>query len=430
MARIFEIRDPVHGFVTLTDWERDIVNHPAFQRLRRIRQLSMTDMVYPGAMHTRFEHSLGVMHVATRMFDSLVERERGFLEGEPLKFTAEGLRRDRVIVRLAALLHDCGHAPFSHAAEDLMPENPQTGKPFKHEHFSSAIIRVLLKDVIESHPGNQNLEIKADDVAQLIDEDKASLGRRTLWKHLISSQLDADRSDYLLRDSHHAGVAYGHYDLDRLITTLRVGLSEDSGTPLITIDKSGQHVAEALIIARYMMFTQVYFQKTRRIYDIHLRDAVKNIFNGDKFPAPTSPENLNAYLDWDDWRVMGFMKNGQGGDAGRKILDRDHDRMICATEENPSLDAILRLKEAQAHLQDKGITTIIDCAKAEWYKNANEIRILVDDQTKKTAELSSRSNAVKGLIKSEQWRLYVPTCERGKADSILKSKKLNRKGRR
>ncbi len=76
MAKLYEIRDPIHGFVTLNDWERDIVNHSAFQRLRRIRQLSMTDMVYPGAMHTRFEHSLGVMHVATRMFDSLNRKGR------------------------------------------------------------------------------------------------------------------------------------------------------------------------------------------------------------------------------------------------------------------------------------------------------------------------------------------------------------------
>jgi HD superfamily phosphohydrolase len=82
MAKQYEIRDPIHGFVTLNEWERDIINLPAFQRLRRIRQLSLTDMVYPGAMHTRFEHSLGVMHVVTRMFDSLVTRERDFLKSE------------------------------------------------------------------------------------------------------------------------------------------------------------------------------------------------------------------------------------------------------------------------------------------------------------------------------------------------------------
>ena len=420
MSKSFEIRDPVHGFVALNEWEWDIINHPAFQRLRRIRQLSMTDMVYPGAMHTRFEHSLGVMLVATRMFDSLVEREREFLKGDTLGFTDEGLRRDRVIVRLAALLHDCGHAPFSHAAEDLMPENPQTKRPFKHEHFSSAIIRTLFKDVIEGHKENQNLEIKADSVAQLIDEDKSlSLGRRALWKHLISSQLDADRSDYLLRDSHHAGVAYGHYDLDRLIATLRIGISDDSGTPLITIDKSGLHVAEALIIARYMMFTQVYFQKTRRIYDIHLREAVKNIFSDDKFPAPVSSENLNAYLEWDDWRIMGCLKNGKGDDAGRKILERDHDRMVWATEENPAPDDIQKFEAAKNRLLDEGITATVDCAKADWYKHENEIRIRINDQAKKTVDLSSRSNAVKGLMKCEQWRLYVPSREREKASRTL-----------
>jgi len=146
MAKLYEIRDPIHGFVTLSEWEWDIINHSAFQRLRRIRQLSMTDMVYPGAMHTRFEHSLGVMYVATRMFDSLVEREGEFLKGESLGFTDEGLRRDRVIVRLAALLHDCGHAPFSHAAENLMPENTQAGR------FSIAITTAWFGRRTRIHP--------------------------------------------------------------------------------------------------------------------------------------------------------------------------------------------------------------------------------------------------------------------------------------
>ncbi|MFA7173828.1 MAG: HD domain-containing protein [Kiritimatiellia bacterium] len=297
MAKLYEIRDPIHGFITLDEWERDIINHSAFQRLRRIRQLSMTDMVYPGAMHTRFEHSLGVMHVATRMFDSLVKREKDILKGESLNFTEEGLKRDRIIVRLAALLHDCGHAPFSHAAEDLMPINPKTNKPFKHEHYSAAIVRTLFKDVIDDHKANENYDISTEDIAQLIDEDKTvSLGRRALWKSLISSQLDADRSDYLLRDSHHAGVAYGQYDLNRLIVTLRIGVSAEDENPCITIDESGLHVAEALIIARYMMFTQVYFQKTRRIYDLHLQESLRNIFNGDKFQPPVSKESLEAYL--------------------------------------------------------------------------------------------------------------------------------------
>ena len=112
MAGPFEIRDPIHGFIELDDWERDIVNDPVFQRLRRIRQLGLTDMVYPGATHSRFEHSLGVMHIATRMFDAIVSRRRDFLEAT-YNYDDVGLARDRRILRLAALLHDVGHAPFS-----------------------------------------------------------------------------------------------------------------------------------------------------------------------------------------------------------------------------------------------------------------------------------------------------------------------------
>lgn len=422
--KLYEIRDPVHGFVTLNDWERDIINHPAFQRLRRIRQLSMTDMVYPGAMHTRFEHSLGVMHVVTRMFDSIVDREKSFLTSDAVGFDEAGLTRDRVIVRLAALLHDCGHAPFSHAAEDLMPKKAD-GKPFVHEHFSAAIIRVLFKEVIENHPSNRNHDIKAEDVARFIDEDKTvSLGRRSLWKSLISSQLDADRSDYLLRDSHHAGVTYGHYDLNRLVVTLRLGVSSEDETPCITIDESGIHVAEALIIARYMMFTQVYFQKTRRIYDLHLQDAMRNIFNGGKFPTPDTKKNLLEYQQWDDWRVMGLLKDGKGGESGQKILNRNHDRNIESTSENPSEVEIREFEDKKALLKAEISETILDCAKANWYKvKGNEIGILTDKVNRHFVELSKKSNVVKGLMACEQMRLYVPSSRVSDAKRVLAKRK-------
>src|SRR3954462_9190934 len=110
--RIYEIRCPVHGFISIDDWEREIINHRIFQRLRRIRQLAWTDQVYPGAMHTRFEHSLGVLHVATRLYESVVSRSREILHSE-LAYTDEGLQREKILVRLTALLHDVGHPPFS-----------------------------------------------------------------------------------------------------------------------------------------------------------------------------------------------------------------------------------------------------------------------------------------------------------------------------
>ena len=112
--RQFDIRCPIHGFVKLSAWEREIINQPAYQRLRRIRQLAWTDYVYPGAMHTRFEHSLGVMHVATLLYDAIGRNSKEVLEQE-YSFKQDDFRRNEQLVRLAALLHDLGHSPFSHA---------------------------------------------------------------------------------------------------------------------------------------------------------------------------------------------------------------------------------------------------------------------------------------------------------------------------
>lgn len=114
---MYYIRDPIHGFIDINEWEKTIINQPEFQRLRRIKQLSLSDMVYPATNHTRFEHSLGVMHVATQMFDNIVKNEMDFLKNK-LNYTESGLERERILIRLAGLLHDIGHPPFSHAAEE------------------------------------------------------------------------------------------------------------------------------------------------------------------------------------------------------------------------------------------------------------------------------------------------------------------------
>jgi uncharacterized protein len=378
-------------------------------------------MVYPGATHSRFEHSLGVMHVATRMFDALVKHDDDLLRSTDIGFNEDGLRRDRLIVRLAALLHDCGHAPFSHAAESLMPAKPETGKPYKHEDYSVAIIRSQFRDVIDHHRDNRNHGITAEDVAALISEERTvSLGRRALWKSIISGQMDADRSDYLLRDSHHAGVAYGHYDLDRLIATLRIAMREDTGTPLIAIDKSGFHTAEAIVIARYMMFTQVYFQKTRRIYDEHLRAALAEILPGNKFPLPDRPETLSQYCDWDDWKVAGCLKAGQGGEPGRKILNRTHDRMVFETPESPDAAGIERFVAAKRRLQEAHLECFADepSRATHWYRSDNEIPIR-GPNGRLMGNLSALSGAIRGLMTYNQLRLYVPETQRRQAEDLV-----------
>src|SRR5262249_5542250 len=152
--KIFEVRCPIHGFIKLNELEWDIVNSSPFQRLRRIRQLGWTDYVYPGAMHTRFEHSLGVCHTATRIFETIAEKDGDGLQSE-YSFTEAGIERQRQIIRLGALLHDLGHGPFSHAAEELLPAK-SADERYSHEDYSSAIADQCLKDMIENHPLNKN----------------------------------------------------------------------------------------------------------------------------------------------------------------------------------------------------------------------------------------------------------------------------------
>jgi HD superfamily phosphohydrolase len=423
--------------VALNDWERDIVNQPVFQRLRRIRQLSMTDMVYPGATHTRFEHSLGVMHVATRMFDHICVTRGDFLKAA-LDFDDHGLARDRVLLRLASLLHDLGHAPFSHAAEDLMGTDPDTHRHYKHEDYSAAAVRYLMRDVIESHPANQNYHITAGEIADFLSGD-SSPGRSLIWRSLISGQLDADRADYLLRDSHHIGVAYGHYDLARLISTLTVALDPETGSAVPAVEEGGEHAAEALIIARYMMFTQVYFHHTRRAYDYHAVQAIKHLLLSDAgnnagaaagtFSPPTSKETVDEYLRWDDWRVLGMVSEGKAGEHGSILMHRQHYRSVFQTPEVPSPGDLEFVAEAQERLGNR--VGFVDQASSSWYKFEDaDIPLLLrpGQGDEELTRLSSRSSVVGGLKPVQRTRVYVPLSERDEARELITDMRKEREG--
>jgi len=422
VTKTYEIRDAIYGFIELNDWEREIINHPVFQRLRRIRQLSLTDMVYPGAMHTRFEHSLGVMHIATKMFNQIVKCRDDFLKSE-LSFTKAGLERDRIILRLSLLLHDIGHGPFSHAAEDLMDKDNNTNKLYKHENYSAAAALFLMKDVIENHPLNQNYYIKAEDIADFLNG-SSRLKRCLLWRNLLTSQLDADRADYLLRDSHHIGVAYGNYDLNRLLVTLTVAVDPETNSAVLAIEEGGEHTAEALIIARYMMFTQVYFQHTRRAYDYHIAKTIKHLLqtqeNKTTFPSPKTKKNVEEYFKWDDWYVLGMIQKEMGGENGEIIRNRKHHRCIYQTPESPNASD---LEEAEEILKKLGnIVNFIDTAESSWYKpGEKDIPILLrpGKQNEKLIPLSHLSTVVSGLKAISRRRIYVPQKMQKKARKII-----------
>jgi len=400
----FEVRDPIYGFVTFNEWERDIINHWAFQRLRRIRQLGLTEMVYPGAAHTRFEHSLGVMHLATRMFDIVVEIGGSILK-DRLDYEKSGLERDRQLVRLAALLHDLGHGPFSHTSEHIMPIIPGTQKHYDHEDYTCAVIETVMKDVIEENSFNKtNFGIKARDISALLKGDVNSIGQRVFWKTLISGQLDADRGDYLIRDSHHMGVKYGVCDIDRLLATLRVGIyvEQDEERVVIGIGEDGWRVAESLVIARYHIFPQVYLHKTRRAYDVMLTHALQEILKNGSLPPPN---HIRRFLKWDDicaWRK--FEANKKRNRWCRHIIARNHIRCVM---EKP-LHEEKAVRQCAQGLGRKGIEGFVDVAKKEWYKT-KEDEIFVITEHEEAKPLSEFSRVIKTLSESESGtvRLFV-----------------------
>lgn len=409
-----KIRDVVYGFIVLDQQECAIINHPAFQRLRRIRQLSLTDMVYPGATHTRFEHSLGVMQMATDMYNCIVNNENNIsLLKSEYALDETGINRYRKIIRLAALLHDLGHAPFSHSGEDLMPLLPQKHKlykkgekkRYKHEEYTIKIIKTHFADLIENHPVNNNYNVKVDEVTALLDDDETRRNAASLlWKTLISGQLDADRADYLLRDSLHIGVNYGLYDRNRLINCMTVGRLE-SGALTLGIEEKSWHIAESLVLARYQMFSQVYFHKVRRIYDYHLYMATKEILEKRELPGGCypSPRDIDNYLLFNDWTIYAALLENSGGKHGRIIFSRAHYKCIDKTDIFPSSDDQKRFEALKGKYAGSDYY-IDDKATTSWYKLDKDIWICGE----KTLPLSQKSKIVAAMVETpQQQRFYV-----------------------
>ena len=230
------LRDPVHGYIHVdlqVVW--DVINSSWFQRLRRIRQLGGAYVVYHCAEHSRFGHSLGVYELVRRMVSEVQDISNALNE------------REKVTAMLAGLLHDIGHGPYSHAFEGVTKTS--------HEEFTCRIIEEnteitrILEDCCEG---------LSKDVADVIRHESSN----PLLSQLISSQLDADRFDYLLRDAYFTGTKYGEYDLERILRTMRV----HDGKQLV-IKESGVYAVENYIMARYHMYWQVYYHPVARSYE-------------------------------------------------------------------------------------------------------------------------------------------------------------------
>ena len=281
--------------------------------------------------------------------------------------------------------------------------NDSKPKKYNHEHYSQAGIKFLFRDIIENHPLVQKDKINVDEVLLLLGDKTATRPKRTLMvlKALISGQIDADRADYLLRDSLHLGVNYGVYDRNRLINCITL-CRDEAGDIFVAIEEGGWHVAESLVIARYQMFSQVYFHKVRRIYDFHVSKALPCVLNASElnssmFPPPTSEANLQKYLEFDDWLVYGEFKNGNGGKHGKHILDRTHYKKIAEWGGDLTAKEKNKIKKYEDKYMTQGQDCYIDRIEMrQWYKPSEDIMIC-NNKTRIVAPLSIKSQIIKTL---------------------------------
>lgn len=291
------IKDPIYGYIRLTDVEKNVVDTLAVQRLRRIRQLAGAEYVYPAANHTRFEHVVGAMYLAGIVVENL-----------PAQLSAEEMQK----VRLAALLHDVGHAPFSHLFEPLLLK--YLGR--NHEEMSTWIIaNSALADVISAQ-GFDPKELSGLAVG------KASKSKKPFLGQIISSSFDVDKMDFVVRDSYHTGAGYGSVDVFRLIYTMDV-LNGN-----LAVDVTALPTLESLILARLESFRAIYFHRACRAVQMMILKALDAAREDLQILKVKTPEE---YLEWDDYTVWSrLLQNPKSRPIMKELSERK--LLKCAYE--------------------------------------------------------------------------------------------------
>ncbi len=397
-------RDPIHQLIRIDQDDEfilDMIDTPEFQRLRRIRQLGVSWITYPGAEHSRFAHSLGVFNFVQRMLDVL---RRRYARHEVAKY----LEKNAKLVKAAALLHDIGHGPFSHMIERAFED-----KPKKHELKTAELIGDKEGTIAGILSG---AELNPEDVAALIGH----LSPHQLLIDLVTSQLDADRMDYLLRDSHATGVQYGVYDAEWLLNAMCIGRnpgSQNNTDPhcvwrLALDERRGERAAEQFILARAHMNEQVYFHRVTRGFEALLlnvfRLAAKAAESGG-LPAATPDVvvqyfkqkgalNREAWLHFDEPMVLASLHAwSTGGDSSdpalarlsRAFLNRDRVYSSASLHGIKTLDAPKLYDALQDTGLEKGVDWCTDDAESAVYKG-----ILYSSQSRGADEEESLAESI------------------------------------
>jgi HD superfamily phosphohydrolase len=344
------IRDSVHGDLQLDEFEVQLVDTPEMQRLRRIKQLGFTYLVYPGANHSRFEHSMGTMYLAGRLAQNLD------LDSDT-----------QTLVRVCAALHDAGHGPFSHVSEGVLETS--------HEKLTSRLIRESTLGDILSERFN-------------LMEVVGIIGGQGPLGQIISGELDVDRMDYLLRDSYYTGVAYGIIDVERLIHNMHL-----EGEHL-TLRRKGVQAAEAMLLARYFMYPSVYQHHTTRIVNAMFRRCLGHLLK-------TEVIHSDEIYRYDDADVVSAARKEKG--FIRDIIRRLDNRQLFKRVYSLKLDelddpmAVFRMDDAlnrrseQEISEDLGVEEDYILIDIPEYPTFNEVStpVSVYGATKSLGEVSN-----------------------------------------
>lgn len=389
-----EVRDPVHGSIPIDDAEREILEHPFFQRLRNIKQLGFSEYVFPGATHTRYLHSIGVMNVASLVFNSLFKEQHGKEFG-----------RLRETLRLGCLLHDIGHAPLSHSTESVMPLvsalklprafSESSDRQATHEDYT-------IKSIVDSSFTSSFKDVRAaygvhpEAVAQLVTGvclDKAyfTVGNTNyfpLMHQLVSSEMDCDRMDYLLRDSYFCGVSYGKFDLDWIIDNLKVCVENNDA--YLGISERAISTFDDFLLSRFHMFMMVYFHYRAVCLEQMLLRYFQSGWNEYAIPA-----DIEAYLEHDDPYLYKVLR-GSKNPWAQRVVRNDIPKKILETFGEDYVD---KMEALEAYFQAESID-YIKCSsrgRLSKYYSANSPQQTYPMKVMRESALSRNHHTIKNI---------------------------------
>ena len=374
------IRDSVYGDINLSEFEVKVMDMPQFQRLRRIKQLGLISLIYPGATHTRFEHCLGTMNLGSKLAEELE------------------LDQDDVdLIRISALLHDIGHGPFSHVSEGVLS--------FPHEELTRYVVtQTSIRDLLEE-------KFDVNEIADIING-KGHLGP------IVSGELDVDRMDYLLRDSHNTGVSYGIIDYERIISNLKL---EDG----LILDIKGVQAAEGALVSRYFMYPSVYQHHTTRIVNSMFRRALQKTFDEKIIDE-------HEIYRYDDSDITSMFRNSEN-EYVRDIMFRLDNRIIPKRVKTIRLDnfkypeKMYKIKAEELRKAEAEIAEDYDLDKDYVFINIAEYPRFDEMKTQvnvdgKLYPLTEISNIIGALSKARfnipDISVYVPEDKKYKFDKL------------